>query len=150
MEEIKERIKKYEGTKEYQEKKGYYRNDKFYPYQDSLGKWTIGYGRLIDGEQDRYKSGISEMEADTLLSRDLANAVLQVQSLKLNVPDDWKDFLVIMVFQLGLSGVKKFRKMLSALEAKNYSEAVLQVCNSLWYLQTPNRINDMIKELKNK
>lgn len=144
---IKDRLRVYEGTKSYQEKLGYYRNGKFWIYKDTLNKSTIGYGHLVLPDED-FSAGISEMEADTLLSRDLANAVLQVQSLKLNVPDDWKDFLVIMVFQLGINGVKKFRKMISALESKNYSEAVIQVRDSIWYLQTPNRINDMVKELK--
>ena len=147
--DIKERLKEYEGTKQYQTKMKYFRNGKFYPYADSLGKMTIGYGHLIT-KGENFTNGITEDEADKLLSRDLANVVLQVQSLKLNLPDDWNDFIIIMVFQLGLSGVLKFKKMLLALKAKDYTEAIKQAKDSLWYKQTPNRIDDMVRQLKNK
>lgn len=55
-----------------------------------------------------------------------------------------------MTFQLGIGGVKKFRKMLAALKAHDYPEAIKQAMDSLWYRQTPNRVNSMIAVLKNK
>ncbi|EGN0376262.1 glycoside hydrolase family protein, partial [Escherichia coli] len=80
----------------------------------------------------------------------IAIAQKGVKSLKIDLPSDWNEFLIIMVFQLGLAGVKKFKKMLKALEDKNYSEAIKQCKDSLWYRQTPNRVDAMIKDLKNK
>jgi hypothetical protein len=65
------------------------------------------------------------------------------------VPDDWNDFLIIMTFQLGINGVKKFKRMMTALKAKN-REAIVQAKDSLWYRQTPNRVDDMIRQLTNK
>lgn len=147
--DLKNRLKGYEGTQAYQAKLGYFRNGRFWPYSDSLGFSTIGYGHLIS-KTDTFKQGLTEEEADKLLSRDLAHAVMQVQSLGLNVPDDWNDFLIIMVFQLGLGGVQKFRKMIAALKVQNYKEAIKQSKDSLWYRQTPNRVNDMIAQLRNK
>ena len=41
---------------------------KLHAYQDHLGYWTIGYGRLIDKERG---GGISETEAETLLENDI-------------------------------------------------------------------------------
>lgn len=147
--DLKQRLKQYEGTKQYQAKLGYFKNGKFWPYKDSLGYSTIGYGHLItNGEQ--FSTGITEEEADKLLSRDLAKVIMQVQTLGLHLPDDWNDFIIIMAFQLGIAGVLKFRKMLEALKVQNYSEAIRQAKDSLWYRQTPNRVNDMIKQLKNK
>lgn len=147
--ELKERLKIYEGTKEYQAKFKYFRDGKFYPYADSLGKMTVGYGHLIKQGED-FSTGLTEEEADKLLSKDLANAVLQAQSLGLDVPEDWNDFLIVMIFQLGLGGVKKFTKMISALKEKKYSEAIRQANDSLWYRQTPFRVLDMLGQLKNK
>lgn len=147
--DIKGRLWIYEGTKEYQTKMNYFRNGKFYPYKDSLGKLTIGCGHLVL-KNENFNDGITEKEADILLSRDLANVILDVHSLGLNVPDDWNDFLIIMTFQLGINGVKKFRKMMTALKAKNYREAIVQARDSLWYKQTPNRVDDMIRQLMNK
>lgn len=149
MNDLKTRLKQYEGTKEYQAKLKYFRNGKFYPYADSLGFSTVGYGHLIQRGED-FSTGITESEADQLLSRDLAKVHVQVKTLGLVLPDDWNDFITIMTFQLGIQGVKKFRKMLTALEIKNYSEAVKQAKDSLWYKQTPNRVNAMIAVLKNK
>jgi GH24 family phage-related lysozyme (muramidase) len=95
----------------------HFRNGKFYPYKDSLGKLTIGCGHLVL-KTENFSDGITEKEADILLSRDLANVILEVQSLGLSVPDDWNDFLIIMTFQLGINGVKKFKRMMTALKAK--------------------------------
>ncbi|TCW50859.1 phage lysozyme [Phytobacter diazotrophicus] len=147
--DIKGRLWIYEGTKEYQTKMNYFRNGKFYPYKDSLGKLTIGCGHLVL-KTENFNDGITEKETDILLSRDLANVILDVHSLGLNVPDDWNDFLIIMTFQLGINGVKKFKRMMTALKAKNYREAIVQAKDSLWYKQTPNRVDDMIRQLTNK
>lgn len=147
--ELKERLKIYEGTKEYQAKFKYFRDGKFYPYADSLGKMTIGYGHLIKQGED-YSNGLTEEEADKLLSKDLANAVLQVQSLGIDVPSDWNDFLILMTFQLGINGVKNFKRMIAALNEKNYREAVLQAQDSKWNAQTPFRVRDMVFHLINK
>lgn len=149
MSDLKTLLKEYEGTKEYQANLKYFRNGKFYPYADSLGCSTIGYGHLIQAGED-FSTGITESEADKLLSRDLAKTIMQVQTLGLNLPDDWNDFIIIMTFQLGIGGVKKFRKMLAALKAHDYLEAIKQAKCSLWYRQTPNRVNSMIAVLKNK
>lgn len=147
--DIKGRLWIYEGTKEYQTKMNYFRNGKFYPYKDSLGKLTIGCGHLVL-KNENFNDGITEKEADILLSRDLANVILDVHSLGLNVPDDWNDFLIIMTFQLGINGVKKFKRMINALQVKNFREAIVQAKDSLWYKQTPNRVDDMIRQLTNK
>jgi len=149
MSDLKERLKEYEGTLAYQRQRGYYRNGKFFPYKDSLNKLTVGYGHLVlPGEN--FSTGITEIEADTLLAKDLANVILQVQTLKLNLPPDWNDFIIIMTFQLGFNGIQKFKKMIAALKVKDWKEAINQARYSLWYIQTPNRINSMINELKNK
>lgn len=147
--DIKGRLWIYEGTKEYQTKMNYFRNGKFYPYKDSLGKLTIGCGHLVL-KNENFDDGITEKEADILLSRDLANVILDVHSLGLNVPDEWNDFLIIMTFQLGINGVKKFKRMINALQVKNFREAIVQAKDSLWYRQTPNRVDDMIRQLTNK
>ena len=147
--DLKERLKEYEGTKAYQTKLKYYRNGKFYPYNDSLGKSTIGYGHLIISTEN-FTNGISESEADTILDVDIGTARIQYNKLGLVLPQDWQDFMIIMIFQLGLSGTMKFKKMIQALRDANYPEAIKQAKDSLWYRQTPNRVNAMIAQLTNK
>ncbi|AKF37328.1 glycoside hydrolase family protein [Yersinia enterocolitica] len=143
--DLKTQLKSYEGTKSYQATKGYYKNDKFWTYVDSLGYPTIGYGHLVlKGES--FSNGLTEAEADRLLDKDIGIARLGVASLKLNLPLDsrWNDFLVMMVFQLGLAGTKGFKRFLSALSNGNYATAILEVKDSKWYRQTPNRVESMI------
>ncbi|KAF3715722.1 lysozyme [Escherichia marmotae] len=148
---IKERLIQYEGSKEYQRVRGYFRQDKFYPYVDTEGYGTIGYGhKILDSEREKFKNGISAIDADLLLAWDIDRTEKDVKTLGLDLPQDWQDFLVIMTFQLGLGGVKKFRKMLAALDRKDWKEAIRQAKDSLWYRQTPNRLDDMVKQLVNK
>jgi lysozyme len=50
-----------------------------------------------------------------------------------------------MIFQLGGNGVSKFRKMWAALQEDppNYFEAHVQMLDSRWAKQTPNRAKEM-------
>jgi len=147
--DVKSRLKEYEGSQVYQQKLGYYRNGKFWIYKDSLQKDTVAYGHLVlPGEN--FSNGLTEHEADALLDRDIAIARGQLSKLNISVPDDWSDFLLIMLFQLGLGGVQKFRGMLQALREQNYPRAVIEARDSLWYRQTPNRVNQMVAVLTNK
>ncbi len=139
------KLKEYEGTKAYQTKLKYFRGDKFYPYKDSRGYLTIGYGHLII-QGENYSQGLTEQQADALLLNDIAIARRGVEALKLNLPSDsrWNDFLVMMVFQLGLTKTRGFKRFLAALSNKNYATAILEVKDSQWYRQTPNRVDSMI------
>ena len=149
--DLKDRLIIYEGTKEYQMTRGYYKNGKFWMYKDSEGYDTIGYGHLVlNSEREKFKNGITPMDADLLLAWDIDRTKRDVATLGLSLPKDWEDFMIIMTFQLGLGGVKKFKKMIAALKAQNWKEAINQAKDSLWYRQTPNRLNDMVKQLENK
>ena len=144
--ELKERLKEYEGTKAYQAKLGYYRNGLFHIYKDSLGKDTIGYGHLVlPGEN--FQRGLNDIEAENLLDKDIVIARTGVKSLGTFAPDI-EEYLIIMVFQLGLQGVKKFRKLLSAAANGDRTEMKVQARDSLWYKQTPNRVKAMDSILK--
>ena len=149
MSELKERLKEYEGTKAYQGKLNYFRNGKFWTYRDTNNFSTIGYGHLLK-KSETFPNGITELEADKLLDDDIAIATRNLSNLNLSLSPDWNDFMIIMIFQLGLGGVQKFKKMLAALRDKNYHEAIRQAKDSLWYRQTPNRVDQMINVLTNK
>jgi lysozyme len=53
------------------------------------------------------------------------------------------EIIIEMVFQLGKTGVSKFRNMWKALSALDYSTAAEQMLDSRWAKQTPNRANGM-------
>lgn len=149
--DLKQRLINYEGTKEYQATRGYFKQDKFWMYKDTEGYDTIGYGHLVlQSEREKFQNGITPMDADLLLAWDIDRTMKDVKTLGLTLPKDWEDFMIIMVFQLGLAGTKKFKKMIAALKVQDYKEAIKQAKDSLWYRQTPNRLNDMVKQLVNK
>lgn len=146
--DLKERLIKYEGSLEYQKYKGYFKNDKFYPYKDSLGYLTIGYGHLIQ-KGEEYSNGLHPIDADILLANDIEKAKKQLKTLNLGVlPRDIEDYLVIMLFQLGLAGVQKFKKLLTAAKAHDRDGIRRESIDSLWYRQTPNRVKDMNNQLQ--
>jgi len=48
-----------------------------------------------------------------------------------------------MVFQLGKTGVSKFKKMFEALKEYDYTRAAEEMLNSAWYRQTPSRCEEL-------
>ncbi|TWY28629.1 glycoside hydrolase family protein [Serratia marcescens] len=143
--DLKQQLKQYEGTKEYQTKVGYFKNGKYWTYKDSLGYPTIGFGHLVLKGED-FSQGLNEVQADALLDKDIAIARAGVLQLGVTLPADsrWNDFLVMMVFQLGLTKTRGFKKFLAALNNGNYARAIIEVKDSNWYRQTPSRVDSMI------
>ncbi|WP_460216813.1 glycoside hydrolase family protein [Escherichia coli] len=146
--DLKSRLKEYEGTIAYQTKLGYFRNGKFFPYSDSLGFSTVGYGHLIKSVES-FSTGLSPNEAETLLDKDITVARTGLSTLRLGtLPADIEDYLIIMIFQLGVNGVSKFRKLLAEAKAGDRDGMRRESVDSLWYRQTPNRVRGMNNQLK--
>ena len=117
-------------------------------YKDSLGYLTIGYGRLIDKAKH---GGISEAEAEYLLQNDVS---IVLSALHRNIPFfdrlcvQRQAVLVNMAFQMGISGVQKFKKTLSLVEVGDYNGAADNMLKSLWAKQTPNRAAEMAEQMR--
>jgi lysozyme len=114
-------------------------------YQDSLGYWTIGIGRLID---KRRGGGISNEEADLLKRNDIAKVRRQLDEM---LPW-WRGMsparqraIQNMTFQLGIAGLLRFTSTLRHLEAGNYASAAANMRGSLWARQTPARAERVIR-----
>ena len=60
------------------------------------------------------------------------------------------EIILEMVFQLGKTGVSKFKKMWSALKNNDYKKASEEMLDSKWAKQTPERaesLADLMKSL---
>lgn len=115
------------------------------PYKDTVGKLTIGVGRNLD---DR---GLSKAEAMFLLENDIKDAVGGAYGLVINfdsLSDNRKIVLVSMVFQMGKTGVSKFRNMLRAINIEDFDMAAREMLDSLWARQTPNRAERLSEMMK--
>ena len=119
------------------------------PYDDSLGKLTVGIGHLVQAhERKRFQVGvkITQEEADELFDVDLNRAAAGADELISknigdhdDLPQVIQEVLVEMVFQLGKTGVKQFRNMWASLKDKNFVEAAAHMKDSRWRKQTPKR-----------
>ena len=115
------------------------------PYRDSLGFWTIGYGRNLS------QSGISQEEAELMLQCDLDRAVesfcLLPRGIKINCNEVRRDVLIEMIFQLGYNGVLKFKCMMKAICNWDFSLAASEMKDSLWMNQTPVRCEKLAEKM---
>lgn len=106
-----------------------------FPYADSLGIQTIGYGRNLESR------GISEPEASYLLSNDIAEAeeMLHSYSYYWNLSGERKAVLIDMMVNMGPTRLAGFKKMHAALEDRNYELASLEMIDSKWFAQVGQR-----------
>ena len=66
---------------------------------------------------------------------------------KYNYSKQINELLIEMIFQLGLKKQKKFIKMNKYLKKQKIFMAALEMKNSLWYYQTPKRVDGLINIL---
>jgi lysozyme len=113
------------------------------PYKDTVGKLTIGYGLNLD-------AGISEIEANWLLQN-------RVSDIKRNLYSsfNWyramdearQDVIVNMVYNLGLAGVLRFKKLIGSLETQDYDRAAHEMLDSKWASQVGKRAERLAEEM---
>lgn len=117
-------------------------------YQDHLGYWTIGYGRLID---KRKGGGITKDEAAYLFSNDI-NTVLEELRWKLvwfdHLTDPRKAVLLNMAYQLGVPGLLGFKRTLAMIQTGDYESAAANMLKSKWASQTPARAKRMAEQMR--
>lgn len=115
-----------------------------HPYIDTVGKLTIGYGRNLED------NGISQEEANFLFDNDfhLCERQLAQCSWYAEQPEGVQAALINMCFNLGLPRLKGFKRMIAALEAKNYTVAAQEALNSKWATQVGQRAKDVAVMLR--
>ena len=117
-------------------------------YQDSLGYWTIGVGRLIDS---RKGGGLSNEEIDFLLENDIkikTREVLLALPWMPRLSEPRQAVLIGMAFQMGIGGLLKFKRMLGSIEDGQYVEAAEEMVKSRWAMQTPKRAYRMAQQME--
>jgi len=136
--DLKARIKEHEG---------------FVPkiYKDQLGFKTIGFGHLVL-ETDRFKEGVTYKKKDLeeVFDSDFNTAKSNANQLISGLPihHQAKCVIIEMVFQLGIGGVSKFKKMWKALKQNDYQTASEEMLDSRWAKQTPKRVEELSSVMK--
>ena len=109
---------------------------KLKPYRCTADKLTIGVGRNIE------EVGISEEEAMFLLDSDIENVTNQC-SYSFDWFDDLNDVrkeaIVNLVFNMGLSKFKQFKKTISFIESSDFERAGTELLDSNYARQVGKR-----------
>ena len=115
-------------------------------YKCTEGFDTIGFGFAIK---------------DLELDEDIAEQILMDKLDKLThkiqdkfpwvemAPDTVGEVLVEMAYQMGVSGVSKFKRTLKYMEHHNWTRAAEEMLDSKWHRQTPNRAKELSNIIRN-
>ena len=121
------------------------KGDRHMPYEDSVGKVTIGYGRNLT---DR---GISETEARYLLMNDIQDHLSELRKALHwfdSLDEVRQEVLANMAFNLGVPGLLKFKNTLSAVHDGNYTTAAHGMLDSKWASQVGHRAVELAKMME--
>ena len=123
-------------------------------YIDTEGFRTIGWGHKVVHE-DNFEDGktYTKEELQEVFDNDLRKALGLARQLMeefdvRDLPTTAQHTITEMVFQLGKSGVSKFRNMWKALQEGNFIGASYEMLDSKWNKQTPNRCKKLADQLK--
>jgi len=125
-------------------------------YTDTKGKRTIGVGLNLEEPMNRQflkEEGIdineifngrelNDREIKGLYNRSLQQAFKDAAQFDPNFasrPEEAKKAIVDMSFNLGLTKLKKFKKMNEGLQENNYSKAADEMVDSEWYKDVKSR-----------
>ena len=122
-------------------------------YLDSLGKRTVGVGHLCVEDFWEDDKEYEEKFLLTILEHDLKSAIKSAEELCSDCPDlkDLaKETIIEMIFQLGETGVSKFRNMWKALKQTppRYDVAATEMLASRGAKQTPGRAKEMSDHMR--
>ena len=114
-------------------------------YKCSEGFDTIGYGFAIKDLE------LSEDICEEILKRKLEELINGIENRfdwYKDMPDEIKFVVIEMCYQLGITGVSKFKKTISLLREKQWGQASVEMLDSRWAKQTPNRANKLSQIVK--
>jgi lysozyme len=116
-----------------------------YPYKDSVGKQTIGYGRNLDDV------GISPQEGDFLLANDIRAAQVSLEShfpWVMALDSVRQGALLNVCFNIGIAGLAGFKEMLSYLQQGDYKNAGYALLHSKYAQQVGPRAQRLAIQLE--
>ena len=117
-----------------------------FPYECTAGYVTIGVGRNIE------QRGLSDDEIDFILDNDVEIVINEISrnfDWFFDLTEIRQRVIADMIFNMGLSRFKQFKKMIAALEDSLWAEAADQMLDSKWADQTGDRayrLSSMMRE----
>ena len=125
-------------------------------YLDHLNLPTTGIGHLINEWDEEYGkpvgTPVSEERVNDLFDKDIQVTIYECKVLYDNfddLPEEAQLIIANMMFNLGRPRLTKFRKMYEAVMDANWIEAAIQMEDSLWAKQVPNRAERLCNRMRN-
>ena len=143
LEALKEEIKADEGVK-------------YEVYLDHLGLPTCGIGHLIKDSDPEYElevgTEIGEERVNELFEEDINTTIQECTYLYddfYDLPEEAQMIICNMMFNLGRPRLSRFLKMKKHIDNRDFKSASLEMKNSKWYRQVPNRAERLCKRMAN-
>jgi len=114
---------------------------RYKPYLCPAGKLTIGVGRNIED------NGLTKDEIMYLLKNDIERCEKELKKIFTNfdnLPENVKIVLIDMIFNLGETRFKKFKKLIKAVKKRNWDRMIIEMKNSKWCRQVKKRCRDNV------
>ena len=115
------------------------------PYTDTVGKLTLGIGRNLEDK------GITEQEALFMLNNDVDYFYSKLNKNLAwfkDLDDARQNVLVNMAFNLGISGLFTFKKMMACIFHYKYHDAAEEMLNSKWAKQVGYRAEELAEQMR--
>jgi GH24 family phage-related lysozyme (muramidase) len=126
-------------------------------YLDHLGNPTFGVGHLITKNDPEYGlevgTEVSEERVWSVLKKDIAHSIIDVKTLYgrsqfESWPEEVKQIVVNMMFNMGINRMRGFVNFKAALEKRDWKEAAKEGRDSLWHRQVTNRAERLMTRLE--
>lgn len=117
-----------------------------FPYRDSVGILTIGYGRNLEA------NGIGQLEAEYLLEHDIQAAhegCLARIPVYSHLDSVRQAVLLNMAFNMGVGGLVKWTNTLEAINQGDYDAAADMMLQSKWAEQVGRRALELVTMMRN-
>lgn len=102
-------------------------------YQDQYNNWTVGWGHKLELQ------GFVPKDACQILFRhDYEQAEADFEKLNLSLDPIRRIILIDLLFNMGLSGVIKFERMLRALQRRDFESASQELMDSKYFKRDHN------------
>ena len=116
-------------------------------YQCTAGYDTIGYGQRV-----KYLKVTQEQAEEWLLEelQNLKYVLADKYDWFLSAPQEVKDIVMNVNYQLGVSAFSKFKKTIKYIKVKDYKSASTEMLDSKWARDdTPRRAKELSDRMKN-
>ena len=128
---------------------------KYEIYNDHLGYATFGIGHLVTDSDLEYGQEIgtevSKERVDECFKADIEITIEDCNILYSNfndIPEEAQLILANMMFNLGRPRLSKFLKLKAAVDSEDWMEASVQMMDSKWARQVPNRAERLCSRME--